>query len=116
MILKMIIGKGARGLINYVSQTSKTGHNHTRPFFTNMAGSTPRELSAEVSALRKLKPNLGRAVAHLVLASDPKDRALTDDEWRAAVQIALAEHGADQAAFAAWRHADTAHHHTHVFF
>lgn len=116
MILKMIVGRGARGLLNYISRPDKTDHDHTRPVFTNMAGATPRELSAEISALRKLRPNLGRAVAHLVLSSDPRDRQLTDDEWRQAVQTALQVHGADQAAFAAYRHRDTDHDHTHVFF
>ena len=116
MILKIKIGSGARGLLNYISQASKTAHDHTRPFFTNMGGQTPRELAAEVAALRKLKPNLGKAVAHLSLSADLKDRALNDDEWRRAVTAALAAHGAADAAFAAYRHNDTAHDHTHVFF
>ena len=116
MILKIKLGGGARGLLNYISQTSKTTHTHTRPFFSNMAGRTPRELAAEVAALRRLKPNLGKAVAHLSLSSDPADRPLTDEEWKAAVTTALAGHGASQAAFCAYRHQDTEHDHTHVFF
>ncbi len=116
MILKIKLGSGSRGLLNYISQPTKTAHHHTRPFFSNMAGQTPRELAAEVSSLRKLKPNLTKAIAHLSLSSDPADRKLTDDEWRAAVTTALAEHGAQNAAFAAYRHHDTDHDHTHVFF
>ena len=116
MILKIKLGSGARGLLNYISQTSKTANNHTRPFFTNMAGKTPRELAAEVAALRKLKPNLTKAVAHLSLSADPQDRAMTDDEWRQAITIALAKHGANKAAFAVYRHRDTSHDHTHCFF
>ena len=116
MILKIKIGSGARGLLNYISQTSKTTHEHTRPFFTNMAGQTPRELAAEVSALRKLKPNLSKAIAHLSLSADLKDRALSEREWSQAVRTALAAHGAQNAPFAAYRHHDTAHDHTHVFF
>lgn len=116
MILKIKIGGGARGLLNYISQTSKTTHEHTRPFFTNMAGSTPRELAAEVSGLRKLKPNLSKAIAHLSLSADLNDRPLTEDEWRLAISTALTAHGADAAPFAAYQHHDTAHQHTHVFF
>ena len=116
MILKIKLGGGARGLLNYISQTNKTNHSHTRPFFSSMAGQTPRELAAEVASLRRLRPNLVNAVAHLSLSADPKDRPLTDAEWKAAITTALAVHGADQAAFAAYRHHDTAHDHTHVFF
>jgi hypothetical protein len=116
MILKIKVGSGARGLLSYLSQTSKTAHDHTRPFFTNMAGTNPRELASEVSALRRLKPNLKKAVAHLSLSSDPKDRALTHEEWRQAITIALAAQGAQDAAFAAYQHHDTNHPHTHVFF
>ena len=116
MILKMIVGRGARGLLNYISRPDKTTLGDTRPFFTNMAGTTPRELAAEVSALRRLRPNLGREVAHLALSSDPRDRRLTEKEWQQAIQTALKIHGADQAAFAAYRHHDAAHDHTHVFF
>lgn len=115
MILKIKIGSGARGLINYLSQTSKTNHDHTRPFFTNMAGQTPRELAREVSSLRKLKPNLGKAVAHLSLSADPRDRVLSTDEWRRAITTALVEHGAGDAPFAAYQHHDTDHQHTHIF-
>lgn len=114
MILKMILGKGARGLLSYISKVEKTGS--TSPFFSNMAGTTPRELAAEVAALRMLRPNLSKAIGHLVLSSDPKDRKLSDDEWRLAVTTALKTHNAEQAAFAAYRHADTDHDHIHIFF
>lgn len=80
-----------------------------------MAGQCPRELAAEVSSLRKLKPNLGKAVAHLSLSADIKDRVLTDDDWRQAITTALAAHGAQDAPFACYRHHDTAHQHAHVF-
>jgi len=114
MILKMMLGKGARGLLSYISNIEKTGSS--KPFFSNMAGTSPRELSAEVAALRKLRPNLSKAVGHLVLSADPRDGALSESEWRQAITIALKAHGAEQAAFAAYRHADTDHDHAHVFF
>jgi hypothetical protein len=116
MILKIKIGRGARGLLSYISQPSKTAHNNTRPFYSNMAGATPRELSAEVAALRKLKPNLTRAVGHLMISPDQKDRQLSQVEWEKAIDIALAEHGASEAAFAGYVHRDTGCAHAHVFF
>ena len=86
------------------------------PFVTNMAGRTPRELTSEIATLRRQRPNLKKAVSHLVLSHDPTQRKLTVEEWKEAVQIALKEHGADEAAHAAWRHADTDHDHVHIFF
>ena len=86
------------------------------PFVTNMAGRTPRELASEIATLRRQRPGLKKAVSHLVLSHDPNQRKLTVEEWKEAVQIALKEHGAEEAAHAAWRHADTDHDHVHIFF
>ena len=86
------------------------------PFITNMAGRNPRELANEIATLRRQRPGLKKAVSHLVLSHDPTQRKLTVQEWKEAVQIALKEHGADEAAHAAWRHADTDHDHVHIFF
>ena len=128
MILKIVLGKGARGLLNYVSQLSKSAHHphpaHKRgepkpsaqPTFTNFAGSTPRQIATEFSALRLLKPNLTKAVGHLILSPGPTDRALTRVEWQQALDIALASHGALNTPHAAWLHADTDLQHLHVFF
>ena len=116
MILKQVIGRGGRGLLNYISQPSKTDHNHTRPFLSNMAGSNPRELAREFASIRKLRPNLARAVGHLILSTDPTDRVLSAQEWQQTVSLAMAEIGAGEAAFAAYQHHDTDHTHTHVFF
>lgn len=116
MILKALLGTSAQGLLLYISKESKTGHNHTYPFFTNMAGQTPKELAKEIGSLRRQRPNLKKAVAHLVLSHDPTDRKLTEIEWKHAISVALKIHGADQAAFCSYRHHDTAHDHTHVFY
>lgn len=115
MILKMMLGTGARGLLEYLSNPTKTTHNNTHPFATNMAGLTPRELSKEVSALRKLRGNLKKAVAHMVISHDPNDRPLSEVEWKDAISIALKKHGAGEAAFCSYLHLDTAHIHAHVF-
>ena len=128
MILKIVLGKGARGLLNYVSQASKSAHHpqqthkrgepkqHTSPTFSNFAGTTPRQIAAEFAALRLLKPNLSRAAGHLILSPDPADRALTKVEWQHALQLALQGHGAIGAPYAAYLHSDTELQHLHVFF
>ena len=86
------------------------------PTFSTFAGTTPREISAEFGALRKMKPNLGKAVAHLILSPGPEDRVLSKDEWKRALDLALAEHGAAEAPHAAYLHSDTDHPHLHVFY
>lgn len=116
MILRVIIGSGARGLLSYIAGQSKTGNADDRPFFTNMCGQTVRELSKEISCLRKLRPNLKKAIAHVILSHDPKDRFLTETEWKHAISVALKAHGAEDAPFAAYIHKDTNHQHSHLFF
>ena len=128
MILKIVLGKGARGLLNYVSQISKSAH-HPRavprrgepkpsaaPTFSNFAGLTPCQIAAEFAALRLLKPNLNKAVGHLILSPGPTDRALTKEEWQQALRLALQGHGAADAPHAAYLHSDTDLQHLHVFF
>ena len=96
MILKIKTGKGSRGVLNYIS----AGAGQAAPMFTNMAGQNPRELAREVAALRGLRPNLGKAAAHLILAHDPGQRPLTEAEWGEALEIALKEHGAEGVPYA----------------
>jgi hypothetical protein len=120
VILKLILGRGFRGVLTYVSdglKSATTDHKGAvQPFFTNMAGRSSRELSAEFGVLRRLRPNLTKAVGHLILSQDPKQRNLTEEEWKEAVNIALSTHGADQTMFAAWQHHDTKTSHLHVIF
>ena len=86
------------------------------PTFSNFGGTTPRQISAEFRQLRKLKPNLKKAVGHLILSPGPDDRVLSKDEWKVAMDMALAGHGAADAPHAAWLHNDTDHPHLHIFF
>lgn len=110
----------AIGLRRPADQSGRHGgaekQGSVKPFLTNMAGSTPRDLAAEFGAFRRLRPNLSNVVGHLILSHDPTDRALTESEWKEAIQIALHTHGADEASFAAWRHDDSRHAHAHVIF
>lgn len=86
------------------------------PFLTNLAGRTPREMAKEVGVLRRLRPNLKKAISHLILSHDPTQRELTEMEWKTAIQIALKAHGAEETAFAAWIHFDTGVPHCHLMF
>lgn len=91
-------------------------HRHAPPTFSNFAGSTPRQISAEFAALRKIKPGLKKAVGHLILSPGPGDRMLSKEEWQKAIDIVLEAHGASETAFAGYLHSDTAFHHCHLFF
>lgn len=112
MIGKFQTVKGEAGDVRVIGYAS-AGAGHEQPTFTNMAGSTVPELVREVSTLRSLRHRLTRAGAHMILAHDKGQRALTQDEWREALDIALGEHGAEGAPYAAWLHDNDQH--LHVF-
>lgn len=107
----MKLGVGFRGLDRYV-----TGKQDATILATNMAGTNPRERTAEVGGLRSARPDLNRAVGHLVLSHDPSLPDLTPDQWRTAIDIARAEHDMRDAPFCAVLHTDADHRHVHVFF
>jgi hypothetical protein len=85
-----------------------------------MAGLTPRELAQEFGQLRKLRPTLGKAVAHFSLSLPPDDRRPRDTEWAAIAERFLKEMGFmdDETGlncpFVIVRHDDTEHHHIHI--
>ena len=66
MIAKAAKGRGFRGALEYDLRKDK-GHI----IDSNMAGQQPRELAAEFGEIRKLRPNLGKAVLHVSLAAAP---------------------------------------------
>lgn len=111
VVTKEIIGKSARGLLNYIGSPKKTGSD--RPFHTNFSGDSPREIAREFSFLRKLKPNLSRAVAHIIV-SVPE---IGDDPvlWRRVVEETLKNKGYGDCLFASYFHNDTDHRHAHIF-
>ena len=57
MIAKAVKGQGFRGALDY-DLTKEQG----KILDTNMAGVSPRELAAEFGEIRRLRPNLGKAV------------------------------------------------------
>jgi hypothetical protein len=108
MIAKAIKGKGFRGALEY--DLSK---EQGRVIDTNMEGVGPRELAREFGAIRKLRPNLGRAVLHVSLSAAPGEM-LTDDQWREIGQRYLHGMGLDANQYLITRHLDTEHEHVHL--
>ncbi|GGE88693.1 relaxase/mobilization nuclease domain-containing protein [Massilia psychrophila] len=101
MIAKAIKDKGFRGALEY-DLSKKQG----RVIDTNMEGADPRELAREFGAIRKLRPNLGRAVRHVSLSAAPGEH-LSDDQWREIGQCYLHGMGLDANQYLVTRHLDT---------
>ena len=108
MIAKMVKGRGFRGALEYDLNKEK-GH----VIDSNMAGKNARELAAEFGEIRKLRPNLGRAVMHVSLATAPGEK-LTDELWREVSQRYLRGMGFKDNQFIVTRHTDTEHEHVHI--
>lgn len=111
MILKVKVGAGFRGLDSYVS--AKTTAVLVS---TNMGGTTPSERAREVAGLRSARPDLKKAVGHLILSHDPTLPDLSIDQWRVAIDIARAEHDLQDAPFTSVLHNDSDHRHVHLAF
>lgn len=109
MIVKVIKGKGFEGLASY----NMKGDGRIM-IGGNMAGRTPRELSKEVGQLRKLRPSLDRAVAHLMLSAAPEDPYLDSDTWREIAETFLKDLGLQVCPHVIFRHSDTDHQHIHI--
>ena len=108
MIAKMVKGRGFRGALEY-DLTKEKG----RVIDSNMAGQNPRELAAEFGEIRKLRPNLGKAVLHVSLSAAPGEK-LTDEQWREVGQRYLRGMGFKDNQFVITRHTDTEHEHIHI--
>lgn len=80
----------------------------------NMAGKTIRELSAEFGLIRKMRPTLGRAIAHISLSLPPSDRRPSASEWSEVAETFIREMGFDDCPWVAFEHCDTEHHHIHL--
>lgn len=108
MIAKSVKGKGFRGALEY-DLTKEQG----RVIDKNMAGKSPRELAAEFGEIRKLRPNLGRAVLHVSLSAAPTEK-LTDEQWREIGKRYMDGMGLEKNQFVITRHTDTEHEHIHI--
>jgi len=57
VIQKIIVGRGFRGVLNYVfKESTELAHGEARIVDSNMAGRDPRELAHEFSMFRRLNP------------------------------------------------------------
>lgn len=108
MIAKAVKGKGFRGALEY--DLTKEGG---QVLDTNMAGENPRELAAEFGEIRKLRPNLGKAVLHVSLSAAPGEK-LTDEHWREIGKRYMDGMGLEKNQFVITRHTDTEHEHIHI--
>jgi len=105
VIQKAHIGRGFRGVLNYVfDESAERGHDAARILDTNMAGRTPRELAAEFGAWRQLNPDLSRAVYHCSLRL-PAGEHLSDDGWAGFSRDYLREMGFDKVPYVVVQHA-----------
>lgn len=104
------------------------GKESTTLIDTNMGGRTPRQLAAEFSAARRLRPNLKRACAHVVLSIPHRDADHSlgeyhehlDDEQYVEIAHRWLKHmefrgdGLHDSQYMIARHLDTNHEHIHI--
>lgn len=84
MIGKLIKGRGARGLLEYLlAKIDQKGgpRPQARIIGGTFAGRTAREIAAEFGALHALRPRLGVYVAHEALRLPVGDPELDDETW-----------------------------------
>ena len=109
MISKIIKGTGIQGLISYAMDG-----DDRHMIGGNMAGRTPRELSKEAGQLRKLRPSLDKAVAHIVLSAAPEDPQLDSATWCQISAIVLEDLGLQACPHVIFQHSDTDNPHIHI--
>jgi hypothetical protein len=108
LIAKQSKGRSFRGLLNYL--LSKEGAEIVGG---NMIGENAKELAAEFSASRKLRPSLSRAVYHSSLSLPPGE-SLSDQKWRDISQQYVSKMGFKSSQYVAVRHTDSEHSHIHI--
>jgi len=115
VIAKITKGKGFRGALGYLlhgKQDERTDRGVI--LATNLAGNTPRQMSNEFGAFRRLRTRLGVAVCHTSLSLSHEDRQLSDKEFSRIAQRYLKEMGFEGCPFVVVRHHDTEHQHIHI--
>lgn len=108
MIGKQVKGKGFRGVLNYLHD-----HEQSRIIGGNMAGDTPRIMSAEFAVARQLNPQLEKAVYHSSL-SLPKDECVDDETWNQIADDYLEGMEFVGSQYVVYRHSDKDHDHIHI--
>ena len=117
MKAKVSRGGGFRGVLDYVLDVGKKASNtkDAERVGGNMAGQDPRELSLEFSAVRQLRPDIGKPVWHCSL-SLPAGERLSAEKWGDLADDFMKRVGFDPAntPYVAVRHQDTDHDHIHI--
>ena len=109
MIASQNKGRGFRGALNYLLQKERA-----EILEQNMAGRNERELAHEFGAVRKLHPDLERAVYHVSLSVRDHER-LSDEQWRDVAHKYLRGMGFENNQYILLRHHDTpTHDHAHI--
>ena len=109
MIASQNKGRGFRGALNYLLQKERA-----EILEKNMAGRNERELAHEFGAVRKLHPDLERAVYHVSLSVRDHER-LSDEQWRDVAHKYLRGMGFENNQYILLRHHDTpTHDHAHI--
>ncbi len=108
MIGKQVKGKSFRGVLNYLHDREQS-----RIIGGNMAGDTPRVMSAEFAVARRLNPQLEKAVYHSSL-SLPFDEHLDDETWNAIASEYLTGMEFIGSQYVVYRHNDRDHDHIHI--
>jgi len=109
MIASQNKGRGFRGALNYLLQKERA-----EILEKNMAGRNERELAHEFGAVRKLHPDLERAVYHVSLSVRDSER-LSDEQWRDVAHKYMKGMGFENNQYILLRHNDTpSHDHVHI--
>jgi hypothetical protein len=101
MICKKTCGKGGRSLAEYLLRDGRG-----QIVAGTMAGSTPRELAAELGQLRRLNPKLGKAIAHFSLNPSPDDPPMSEEQFDAIAARFMNEMGFDDSPWVGVIHRD----------
>lgn len=117
MKAKVSRGGGFRGALNYVFDAGKeaTHTKNAERVAGNMAGNDPHELSREFSAVRRLRPDIGKPVWHCSLSLPPSEY-LSAEKWEVVAGDFMQRMGFDPAntPWVAVRHQDTDKDHIHI--
>jgi len=117
MKAKITRGGGFRGALNYAfdKTAASKGAKQAEHVGGNMAGSDPRELSAEFAVMRQLRPDIEKPVWHASL-SLPEGERLASERWAVVADDFMARMGIDPAnnPYVAVRHSDTKYDHIHI--
>ncbi len=123
MIGKQFKNQSFRSTLDYV-----LGKEKAIIIDSNMGGTTPRQLAKEFGAARRLRPNLQRACAHVILSISHRDAShekgdyhehLEDEQYAEIAQRWLKEmkflgEGLNKSQYLIARHHDTDHEHIHI--